>query len=77
MTAKEQAAADVAKVTKIKGVVESATVVISGFAKKLQDAIDAALANGATADELQPLTDLVDATDASSDVLAAAIAANP
>jgi hypothetical protein len=39
--------------------------------------IDAALANGATAAELQPVTDEVAALKSANDALAAAVAANP
>jgi hypothetical protein len=60
-----------------EGVVESATAFINGMAARIQAAVDAALENGATAAELQPVTDEVTALKAKSDALAAAIAANP
>jgi hypothetical protein len=67
----------IATIQAVEGVVESATSFINGFAKRLQDAVDAALANGATAAELKPVQDEVDAAKAKADTLAAAIAANP
>ncbi len=76
MTAKEQIAADVAIVTKATTVATSAEALVNGFAQRLKDATDAAVANGATAEEVQPLTDLSAALDAESDRLAAAVTAN-
>jgi hypothetical protein len=58
-------------------VMQSATVLINGFSTKLQTAIAAALANGATEVELAPLSDLKTALDVSSNELSAAVAANP
>ena len=66
-----------AAVERTKTVEASAVALINGFAARLQAAIDAALANGATAAELQPVVDEVAALTASSDALAAAVAANP
>lgn len=57
-------------------VVASAVELINGIAARVQAAVDAALANGATAAELQPVTDEVTALNASADALAAAVAAN-
>lgn len=54
----------------------SAVTVLNGIAARIQTAVDAALANGATAAELQPVTDEVTALKASSDALSAAIVAN-
>lgn len=57
--------------------VEAAAVtLISGFAGRQQAAVDAAIANGATAEQLAPIQAEVDAMKASSDALAAAITAN-
>ena len=67
----------IAKIQAVEGVVESATVFVTGFAKRLQDAVDAALANGATAAELAPVQAEVDAAKAKADQLAEAIAQNP
>jgi hypothetical protein len=43
----------------------------------MQAAVDAAIANGATAAELAPITDEITALKTSSTALAAAVAANP
>lgn len=64
-------------VDKTEGVMESATVLINGFAARLQAAIDEALANGATAEELAPFVDEVAQLNAGADALAAAVASNP
>ena len=58
------------------GVVQSATVLINGFGAKLDAAVAAAVANGATEAELAPLTDLSAALDSETNALAAAVAAN-
>jgi hypothetical protein len=55
---------------------DSATLLINGFAARVQAAVDAAIANGATAAELAPVQDEVNALKASSDALAAAVVAN-
>lgn len=65
-----------AAVTKATTVEASAVTLINGFAKRLQDAIAAALANGATEAELLPVQAEADALSASADALAAAVAAN-
>lgn len=57
-------------------VMGSATKLINGFAARLQAAVDAALANGATAEELAPVTDEIAALNAGSSELATAISAN-
>jgi hypothetical protein len=66
-----------AQVTASIGAEQSATTLINGFAARMQAAIDAALAGGATAAELAPVQAEVDSLKASSDALAAAVAANP
>lgn len=66
-----------AAVQKTLGVEASAVAFINGFAARLKAAVDAALANGATEAELQPIRDEIAAMQTSSDALAAAIAANP
>ncbi len=58
-------------------VIDSAVVLINGFAGKLQAAIDAAIAAGATPQQLQNLTDLHNTVTAKSAELAAAVAATP
>jgi hypothetical protein len=57
-------------------VTESAVTLINGFAQRLQEAIDAAKASGATDAELQALSDLHAATAANTQRLADAVAAN-
>ena len=66
-----------AQVTAVVGVMQSATTLINGFAARQQAAIDAAIANGATAEQLAPVQAEVDALKAAADPLAAAVAANP
>lgn len=64
------------EVAALKTVEDSAIAFINGSAARTQAAIDAALANGATKEQLQPLQDEVDAAKASADALTAAITAN-
>jgi hypothetical protein len=56
---------------------ESATVALNGVAARIQAAVDAAIANGATAAELAPVQDEVNALKASSDALAQAVVSQP
>lgn len=63
-------------VDKTEGVMESATVLINGFAARLQTAIEQALANGATEVELQPFIDEVSQLNAGANSLAEAVANN-
>lgn len=70
-----QALAD--QVTATNGVMASATTLITGFSARLEAAVAAALAGGATAAQLAPISDEVAAMKASSDALAAAVAAIP
>lgn len=65
------------EVNETVGVMKSATVLIDGFETRLQAAVAATLANGATEAELQPLNDLVTALDTDGNALAAAVAAHP
>lgn len=69
----EQLQAEVANDVTVMG---SATTLINGIAARIQAAIDAALANGATAEELAPVTDEVAALNAGATALSAAITAN-
>lgn len=55
---------------------ESATLLINGLSTRIQAAVDAALANGATEAELAPVQDEVDAMKKSADALATAVLAN-
>lgn len=54
----------------------SAKALIDGFQQRLLDAVNAALENGATAEQLVPLTDLGTSLQVGSDALAASVAAN-
>jgi hypothetical protein len=54
----------------------SAVALINGFAARVQAAVDAAVANGATAAELAPVQAEVDAMKVNADALAAAVTAN-
>jgi len=58
------------------GVEQSAAALINGFQARLDEAVSKALENGATADELQPLSDLSTEMQSNTDALAAAVAAN-
>ncbi len=66
-----------AQVTRANGVMVSATTLINGFAHRLEVAIEAALANGATAEELVPVQAEADALRTSADALAVAVETNP
>lgn len=59
-----------------KGIVSSAVVLINGIGGRIQAAVDAALAGGATAEQLQPLSTLRAELQASTDSLAEAVNAN-
>jgi hypothetical protein len=65
-----------AQVAQTTSVDASAKVLIDGFAARMQAAVDAALSNGATAEELAPVQAEVDALTQSSSDLAASVAAN-
>lgn len=65
------------EITQTRGVMSSATTLINGFGERLRTAVEAALENGATADELVPFTDLEAALEADRVALANAVAANP
>ena len=73
----DQIAALTAEVTDAEGVEDSATTFINGVAAQIAAAVAAAIADGATSAQLQPLSDLGTALKAKADLLAAAIAANP
>lgn len=65
-----------AQVANDTAVESSAITLINGIAARVQAAVDAALAAGATPAQLQSLTDLGTALSTSSAALAAAVAAN-
>ena len=54
----------------------SAVTLIDGIAARIQAAVEAAIAGGATADQLKPVSDEVASLKSSGDALAAAVAAN-
>lgn len=64
------------EVAKDVTVMGSATTLINGFAARLQAAVDKALENGATAEQLVPVQAEVDALNAGATSLAEAVAAN-
>lgn len=71
------------KITALQGtvsglttVVSSAVALISGIGQQITDAVNAALAAGATPVQLQGLTDLTVSLDAQKQALADAVAAN-
>ena len=54
----------------------AAVTVLNGIGDRIKAAVDKAIANGATAAELAPVNDEVNALKASADALGAAIVAN-
>ncbi len=64
-----------AAVTKIEGVADSAIALINGIAARIQAAVDAAIAGGASASDLAPVQAEVDGLNAKADALAAAVTA--
>ena len=66
-----------AAVTKIEGTVDSAIALINGITVRVQAAVDAAIAGGASAADLAPVQAEVDGLNAKADALAASVAANP
>lgn len=69
-----QALADQVKAT--TDVEASAVTLINGFAARVADAVQKAIAGGATADQLAPIQAEIDAMKQSAAQLAAAVAAN-
>ena len=65
-----------AQVTATTTVIDSAILAFNGWAARLEAAVDAALAGGATAAELAPVTDEINLMKSKSADLAAAVAAN-
>jgi hypothetical protein len=76
MTGKETLDALAQEVTDTVGVEASAVAALDGVAARIQAAVDAALANGATAEQLAPVTDELANLKAAREALAAAVAAN-
>ena len=54
----------------------AAVIVLNGIAGRIQAAVDAAIAGGATKEELAPVQGEVDSLKASADALSAAVVAN-
>jgi hypothetical protein len=65
-----------AQVTSTTAVEASALALINGIAARVQAAVDAAIAGGATAADLAPVQAEIDAMKASADALSAAVIAN-
>lgn len=65
-----------AQVTRATTVEAGATTLIDGIQARIDAAVAAALANGATAAQIKPVTDLSAALGAQSDALTTAIIAN-
>lgn len=67
----------ITKIQNTDGVLDSALAYVQGSAARMKTAVDAALANGATAEQLAPVTAEVDAQAAKAQAVADAIVANP
>lgn len=78
MAAKSNPTVDqfVAQIESTKTVMASGTALISGILARIQNAVDAALAGGATAADLAPVQDEITTLKAATDDMAAAILAN-
>jgi len=63
-------------ITRATTVARSATVLINGVQTRIDAAVAAAIANGATEEQLKPVSDLSDALEAETNALAAAVEAN-
>lgn len=63
-------------ITNATTVVKSATVLILGIQSRIEAAVSAAIENGATDEELKPVSDLSDALETDANTLAAAVKAN-
>lgn len=64
-------------VTAARGAMQSATTLINGIAARIDAAVAAAIANGATAEELAPVSAESTALKADATALSTAVAANP
>lgn len=63
-------------VSRATTIVTSAAALIRGFNDRLRAAVEAALANGATAEELAPVQAEIDAFDVAAGELASAVSEN-
>lgn len=68
--------AEIEEIRNTETVIDSATAFITGTAARVQAAVDAALANGATEAQIQPVVDVIAELNGKSQELAGAIAAN-
>lgn len=76
MATKDTLAALQAEVERNNQVDQSAIALLNGITDRIQAAVDAAVANGATAEQVAQVQAEVDAIKASTDALAAAVQAN-
>lgn len=67
----------ITQIQQTEGVIDSAVALINSIGTMITNAVNAALANGATAEELAPVSAVVTDLKAKTDALAAAVAANP
>ena len=65
------------EISQTRGVIASAVELINGFSARIEAAIQAALANGASEAELAPFFALETELEASRNALAEAVARNP
>ena len=66
----------VREITESREVIRGATTLVNSIAERIRQAVEQAVQNGATAEELQPVTDALAALDTDANELAAAVAAN-
>lgn len=67
---------EIEAITAAVTVIDSAIVLVRSIPDLIATAVAAAVENGATAEQLQPLSDLADSLNAKAEALAAAVAAN-
>jgi alkylhydroperoxidase/carboxymuconolactone decarboxylase family protein YurZ len=65
------------QIEKTEGVLDSAVVFVKGVPALIATAVQAALANGATEEQLKPIVTLGEELGTKADALQAAIATNP
>ena len=67
---------EIAAIQQATEVIDSAIVLVNSIPTLIETAVAKAVENGATAEQLQPLSDLSEALKAQADALAAAVVAN-
>lgn len=67
---------EIAAIQQATEVIDSAIVLVNSIPTLIETAVAKAVENGATAEQLQPLSDLSEALKAQADTLAAAVVAN-